>query len=89
MRKGLFSILILVIMIWVSVFTVDYYRCGHLQSPIFVIAGDDVADDGGTGSYYGLGYRVNIYKEIDSEYGVTIVSVEMIIFDKVISASIQ
>lgn len=76
------------LVLWCGMFITDYVRCGSLKEPIFVVAVDVTADDGGSGTYQGLGYRVEIEKHIDAEYGTCIDSVEMWMFGKVISASI-
>ena len=91
MKKKKTSIITVVVIfvLWSAVFTTDYIRCGNLKSPIFVIASDDIKKDGGSGIYYGLGYSVEIEKELDIESGVNVISVQMKIFDKIISASIQ
>ena len=57
--KILISVIITLIVLWGTIFFIDYSRCSHLKEPIFVIAGT-TADDGGTGTYYGLGYKVKI-----------------------------
>lgn len=76
------------LILWCAMFFTDYVRCGSLKEPIFVIAAGETADDGGSGTCRGLGYRVEIEKHIDAEYGVCIDSVEMWMFGRVISASI-
>lgn len=76
------------LVLWCGMFITDYVRCGSLKEPIFVVAVGVTADDGGSGTYQGLGYRVEIEKHIDAEYGTCIDSVEMWMFGKVISASI-
>lgn len=74
--------------LWFGMFIIDFARCGSLKEPIFVIAADVAADDGGSRTYQGLGYRVEIEKHIDGQYGICIDSVEMWMFGKVIAASI-
>ena len=81
------SILGVILVLWGLVFTVDYVRCSNLMEPVFVVAGQ-TADDGGSGIYYGLGYKVKIEKNISAEYGPELVKVEMYMFDKFITGAI-
>ncbi|MEA4988052.1 MAG: hypothetical protein VB095_08325 [Anaerovorax sp.] len=84
-----FKIVIMVLIIaWIFMFATDYIRCSSLKTPIFVIAGE-IKKDGGSGQYFGLGYTVDIKKNLSAEYGVTIESVEMSVLGNVVSASIQ
>ena len=90
-RKGLKALLITVLalaVLWLAVVAVDYHRCGSLQEPLFVVAGE-TADDGGSGLYRGLGYTVRLEVHIDAEYGKVVDAVEMTMFGRVVSASIQ
>ena len=48
----------------------------------------ETADDGGFGTYYGLGYKVEVEKNISAEYGLQLVKVEMYMFDKFITGAI-
>ena len=86
-RKVLLIIVLSLILLWGVIFSIDYFRCSNLKMPIFVIPGQ-TADDGGSGTYYGLGYSVEIEKNISAEYGVQIESVEMYIFDKFVGGAI-
>ena len=85
--KILISIIIALIVLWGIIFSIDYLRCSNFKEPIFVVTGD-TADDGGSGTYYGLGYKVKIEKTISAEYGPTLVRVEMYMFDKFIAGAI-
>ncbi len=76
------------LVVWFAMFVTDYMRCGSLKEPIFVVSKNTTADDGGSGTYQGLGYSVYVEKNIDAEYGVTLVRVEMSMFGKVVSAAI-
>ena len=76
--------------IWLALFITDYSRATQLKEPIFALPkGGALADDGGSGTYIGLGYTVEVKKYIDSDFGVCIESVEMKFFGKVIAASIS
>ena len=85
--KVLLIIVLSLILLWGVIFAIDYLRCSNLKMPIFVIPGE-TADDGGSGTYYGLGYSVEVEKNVSAEYGVQIESVEMYIFDKFIGGGI-
>jgi len=64
MKKGvkiLIGVIITLIILWGIVFAIDYLRCRNFKMPIFVVAGE-TADDGGSGIYHGLGYKVNVEK---------------------------
>ena len=90
MKKGikiLISIIVVLIVLWGIIFFIDYLRCSNFKEPIFVVTGD-TADDGGSGIYYGLGYKVKIEKTISAEYGSTLVRVEMYMFDKFVAGAI-
>lgn len=86
-KKVLFGILIAIIVLWSIIFVIDYTRCRNFKEPIFVVA-VETADDGGSGTYYGLGYKIEIEKNISAEYGVQLLKVEMYIFDKFITGAI-
>ncbi len=91
MNKKLRAILIVlgaVLVLWGTVFFVDYSRATSLKAPIFVVSAGVTADDGGSGTYYGLGYTVYVKKSIDPDYGVTVRAVEMRMFGNVIGASV-
>lgn len=85
--KIVISILGVILVLWGLIFTIDYVRCSSFLEPVFVIAGES-ADDGGSGMYYGLGYKVKIEKNISAEYGPELVKVEIYIFDKFITGAI-
>ncbi len=90
MKKGvkiILAIIVVLILCWLAMFSIDYNRVTNLEMPIFVI-GIDTADDGGTGTYYGLGYKVEVVKNISAEYGVQIQETEMYMFGKVIAGAI-
>ena len=63
--KILIIILLSIILLWGVIFLVDYFRCVNLKMPIFVISGE-AADDGGSGTYYGLGYSVEVEKYVSA-----------------------
>ena len=63
-------------------------RCSSLRAPLFVIPIGKIAKDGGSCTYLGLGYTVDLKKQADPEYGGSLRSVEMKLFGRVIAASI-
>lgn len=64
--RVLMIILVIVIILWLIAFSIDYYRCSNLNTPIFVLTSlhPDVAYSNGREdfSYYCLGYNVNLSK---------------------------
>ena len=42
----------------------------------------------GSGTYYGLGYKVDVKKNLSAEYGVQLEKVEMYMFNKFITGAI-
>lgn len=88
MKKVVISILAILIALWGVLFFIDYSRCSQFKEPIFVVAGE-TADDGGSGTYYGLGYKVKMEKNISAETGPVLVKVEMYMFDKFITGAIS
>ena len=85
--KVLLIIVLSLILLWGVIFAIDYFRCSNFKMPVFVIPGE-TADDGGSGTYYGLGYSVDVEKNISAEYGEQIESIEMYIFDKFVGGGI-
>lgn len=75
------------VLIWVAMFITDYIRASSLKPPLFATAAL-TADDGGSGTYRGIGYRVEVKMHLDAEYGATVESVEMSVFGKTVAASI-
>lgn len=61
--KILIGVIVAIIILWGIIFFIDYSRCSNFKEPIFVVAGE-TADDGGSGTYYGLGYKVKMEKTI-------------------------
>jgi len=77
-------------LIWGILFTTDCIRCSHLKKPLFVIGiSDTLSDDGGSGTYHGLGYTVDVEGHLSAEYGYVVESVELSVLGKVIAAAIS
>ncbi len=92
MKKSIRIVIIViaaVIVLWGAMFTTDFIRAGNLREPVFARLQGVTADDGGSGTYQGLGYTVNTEIYTDAEYGRCVQAVEMLMFGKVISASIS
>lgn len=85
--KIVISIILILIILWGVIFFIDFFRCVNFKMPIFVIS-DETADDGGSGIYYGLGYKVIVEKNISAEYGVLLEKIEMYIGNKFITGAI-
>lgn len=88
MKKVLMVILVLLV-IWGIMVFVDSQRAATLRAPIFVIPIGETADDGGSGTYQGLGYTVEVCKYIIAGEKTHISSVKMIMFGQIIGASIE
>ena len=60
--KKIFVFIMILLILWISVLAVDYYRVVNLyDKPMFALLSKETAlKDGGSGSYYGLGYRYDI-----------------------------
>ena len=68
-------------LIWGSVFAVDYARCSALKKPVFAM-GIDTADDGGSGTYRGLGYEITIDGHLSAEYGFQVDTLDITLLGK-------
>lgn len=89
MKKRLLIVCCVLLTLWGSMFTTDYIRCGTLRKPLFVVGvSDTLADDGGSGTYRGLGYTVQVEGRLTVSHGFVVESVEMSVLGRVISASI-
>ena len=86
--KTIIYIMLILIALWAIMFAIDYSKCANLKMPIFVISGE-TADDGGSGTYYGLGYKVEVKKHLSAEYGLQVQSIEMYMFEKCIAGATQ
>lgn len=87
-NRIIISVLCAVVVFWSIAFVTDYVRASSLKAPIFVVASGATVEDGGSRTYYGLGYSVHVGKYADDECGSVINSVEMRMFGKVIAASV-
>ena len=97
MKKRVIAIACALLILWGGMFITDFIRCASLRKPLFVVGvTDTLADDGGSGTYRGLGYTVVleghlaevVEGELSTDGGYVIESVEMYVLGKVIAASI-
>ena len=58
-KKRIIIVLLCIILLWVIVGVVDFMLVKNYHKPIFCI-GVDLADDGGSGRYVGLGYSFEL-----------------------------
>ncbi len=85
--KIIIGIIISIIVLWLIIFFVDYFRVSHFKEPIFVIH-TNVLKDGGSYTGYGLGYRVDVKKSTTVEYGISLEKVEMYIFNNFVTGAV-
>ncbi len=84
--KVVLGILIIIVIMWVIIFIVDYNRCSNLEMPIFVIK-SKINDSVPTKEcYYGLGYKVNVEKNSSNKDD--ILKIEMYMASKFITGAI-
>ena len=63
----LFKVLIIVIvliLVWISVVAIDYYRATQRQDPLFTYK-TEFQLDGGTKTFMGLGYNIIFYNQTE------------------------
>ena len=87
MKKKLLTVLAVLLVLWLAMFTTDYLRVNHFQEPIFVLR-PATADDGGSYVCRGLGYTVSVKKVFSFDTPLTLESVTMTAFGRVIAAAI-
>lgn len=85
--KVIIGIIILIVVLWITMFLVDYTRVSNFKEPIFVIK-KEILKDGGSYKGYGLGYKVEVEKNITAEQGIYLEKLEMYMFNKVIAGAI-
>lgn len=85
--KVIIGIIILIIVVWLTMFSVDYTRVSNFKEPIFVIK-KEILKDGGNYKGYGLGYKVEVEKNMTTEQGIYLKRLEMYMFNKIIVGAI-
>ena len=58
-RKNIIIAVICAVALWIAVSIVDYGRVHGFEKPFFCVS-TELADDGGSGKYVGLGYSFDI-----------------------------
>lgn len=61
MKKKILIISIVVVIMWIAVGLIDYFRFSELEKPIFCIS---TATDEDTNHYVGLGYSFDIEEKV-------------------------
>ena len=80
-----------VLLLW-GMFTIDCMRAYDLKEPVFAIGGEYIHDETkgvDIGIFKGLGYTVEVEKDIHPDFGKEyVVSVEVYVFGKVVAGAI-
>ena len=58
-KKKIIITIVSIVVLWLCVVIIDYSRVHSFEKPIFCV-GAELADDGGSGRYIGLGYSFDI-----------------------------
>ena len=58
-KKKIIIVVACILVLWVAIGIVDYSRVNSFEKPLFCV-GTELADDGGSGKYVGLGYSFDI-----------------------------
>ena len=89
--KKILKVLIIILVLWITIGLVDYFRVSSFERPIFSFLDvENSFEDGGSGTYKGLGYSFDIKGNFmpEDEYpGIT--SYTYYIFGTPIKASIR
>ena len=65
-KKILIIIVCILSVCWLTMFSTDYIRGSILKPPVFTyIIGGATADDGGSGTYQGLGYKIDVKMKLE------------------------
>jgi len=72
-KKILRITLVVLVMVWVAMFITDFITTKLNTKPMFCL-GHNTYDDGGSGEYYGLGYKVNVWCYLSAEEGLLVIS---------------
>lgn len=86
--KIVIGIFIAIVVIWGIIFVIDYNRCSNMKEPIFAISMQENDLSIKSITYQGLGYRVEVVKNVSDEYGEQITKVEMYMFNKFITGAV-
>ena len=58
-KKRVFTIVIIVLVLWLLLFVTDFYTVTRFERPLFCVL-TEAYQDGGSGHYRGLGYSFDI-----------------------------
>lgn len=86
--KIVICVLIAIIGIWGIIFLIDYNRCSNMKEPIFVISKKENDLSMKSVTYQGLGYRVEVVKDVSNKCKEQITKIEMYMFNKFITGAI-
>jgi len=84
-KKILLCIVCILVICWLAMFTTDFIRSSALKNPVFAQT-RATADDGGSGTYQGLGYKIEVKMSVGVEYGRRTDCVKIYIFGREIAA---
>ncbi len=76
------------LVLWAAMFITDWRRSANLKMPVFARAAE-TADDGGSGTYHGIGYKIEVRCHMDADYGRTVDETTMTVFGTVVAAAIS
>ena len=65
-KKKIIIIVACILVLWIAIGVVDYNRVDNSNKPLFCV-GTELADDGGSGRYVGLGYSFDIGGHLDGD----------------------
>lgn len=85
--KIIAGVLCVIVVLWSATFITDLVRCNNLQIPVFAQA-EELAEDGVSGEYKGLGYTVNVRMHENLEGEISPEYTEMKLFGILVSAVI-
>lgn len=72
LKNILITLVIIIIMLGIVFFTIDYNKVKNNELPTFCIPNKMVIMDGGTREYFGLGYKVIKYNRLSGYKGIHI-----------------
>ncbi len=64
-KKKVIIVVVCILVLWIAINIVDHNRVDNSKKPLFCV-GIELADDGGSGRYIGLGYSFNIDGHLES-----------------------
>jgi len=86
--KIILGCIIAIIVLWGILFAIDYTRCSRMKEPLFVILKQSTDLSTKTETYQGLGYTVEVQKNVTKENEKQITKVEMYIMNHFVVGAI-